>query len=355
MIPAIKWDQGVLSLLDQRLLPRKAEYITCTDYLQTAEAIRNMTVRGAPAIGISGGYGMAMAARQCMDKFGKMPDTQVLAKAEEFLKEAVSCLVAARPTAVNLAWAVGKVFDATVRALREGGIANAVEAAESQARNIELEDIEINRKIGINGASLIEPGSNILTHCNAGALATGGWGTALGVVRQAWSENKVSMVYADETRPFLQGARLTVWELMQDGIDVTLLVDSAAGYLISLGKIDAVVVGADRIARNGDVANKIGTYTLACLCKQHNIPFYVAAPVSTFDLSLRCGSEIPVEERDQTEVVEFLGHPVAPEGAKAFNPSFDITPASLISGIITENGVILPPIEENLAIIVTSK
>ncbi|HHY12922.1 MAG TPA: S-methyl-5-thioribose-1-phosphate isomerase [Firmicutes bacterium] len=350
MIPAIKWDQGVLSLLDQRLLPHETKYVTCTDHRQMAKAIKDMVVRGAPAIGISGGYGLALAAIESTMEFGcGNGNRDALAAAEQFLREAASSLIAARPTAVNLAWAVERVLNTALSSLGKDGIRCAAEAALSEARSIELEDIEVNHKIGINGAALIKPGSSIMTHCNAGALATGGWGTALGVIRQAWSENKVAMVYANETRPFLQGARLTAWELVQDGIDVTLLVDSAAGYLMSLGKIDAVIVGADRIAANGDVANKIGTYTLACLCRQHDIPFYVAAPVSTFDLSLACGREIHVEERSESEVLEFMGKAVAPAGAKALNPSFDITPGTLVSAIITENGTVFPPIEENLA------
>ncbi|HHX10409.1 MAG TPA: S-methyl-5-thioribose-1-phosphate isomerase [Firmicutes bacterium] len=353
MVQAIKWDQGVLSLLDQRVLPQEVKYITCTDYKQTAKAIKDMVVRGAPAIGISGGYGLALAASEAADKFGSGNDSpEILAAAEQFLREAASVLVSARPTAVNLPWAVERVLKKAVSALRHGGASGAAEVALAEARSIELEDIEVNRRIGVNGAALIKPGSNVMTHCNAGALATGGWGTALGVIRQAWSDNRVLMVYANETRPFLQGARLTAWELMQDGIPVTLLADSAAGYVMSLGRIDAVVVGADRIAANGDVANKIGTYTLACLCKLHNIPFYVAAPMSTFDLSLATGREIQIEERSETEILEFMGKPVAPAGARAFNPSFDITPAELISAIITENGTVFPPLDKNLASVV---
>lgn len=353
MLQAVKWDEGVLSLLDQRLLPGDAKYVTCTDHRQTAQAITDMVVRGAPAIGISGGYGLALAAFEAAGEFGSTGDSsQTLAAATQFLREAASMLASARPTAVNLSWAVERVLDRALLVLPQEGITGAAEAALTEARRIELEDIEANRKIGVNGAALIRAGSTIMTHCNAGALATGGWGTALGVIRQAWAENKVAMVCANETRPWLQGARLTAWELMQDGISVTLLADSAAGYVMSLGKVGAVVVGADRIAANGDVANKIGTYSLACLCKHHNIPFYVAAPVSTFDLSLTSGSGIKVEERSEKEILEFMGKAVAPPGARAFNPSFDITPAELISAIITENGTVFPPLEKNIASVV---
>ncbi len=349
MIPAIKWNNGILLLLDQRLLPEQIEYVECNDYKQAAKAIKDMVVRGAPAIGIAGGYGVAMAVEEAVRQFGSGPGgTSTLAKIEEFLGQAGTWLASARPTAVNLPWAVHRVLSKTISSLKVGGITKALEVARSEARALELEDIEINHKIGFNGSALIKPGSRVLTHCNAGALATGGWGTALGVVRQAWSEGKISMVYADETRPFLQGARLTAWELKQDGIDVTVLVDSAAGYLIWQGNVDAVIVGADRIAANGDTANKIGTYTLACLCRQHCIPFYVAAPVSTFDLNLKCGSEIPVEQRAESEVLEFMGRPVAAKGARAFNPSFDVTPGHMISAIITERGVISPLSEENI-------
>ncbi len=350
MVQAIKWERGVLTLLDQRILPHEVRYVSCADHRQTAQAIKDMVVRGAPAIGISGGYGLALAAKEAAGKFGSAGDTpEVLAAAERFLREAASLLVSARPTAVNLSWAVERVLDKTVSALKLSGVAGAAQAALEEARSIELEDVEANRKIGENGAVLIKPGSSIMTHCNAGALATGGWGTALGVIRQAWAENKVKMVYANETRPWLQGARLTAWELMEDGIPVTLLADSAAGYVMLLGKVDAVVVGADRIAANGDVANKIGTYTLACLCKHHSIPFYVAAPVSTFDLSLATGREIQIEERSEKEIVEFMGKPVAPQGVRAFNPSFDITPGELVSAIITEKGTVFPPLEQNIA------
>lgn len=329
MIAAIKWEDDKLSLLDQRVLPGRVEYVTSSNFRDTAKAITDMVVRGAPAIGIAGAYGMALAALEC--------------DSEKFLESAAQHLIKARPTAVNLEWAVKRVLN---KILETPGQARLV--AIEEARKIELEDIETNKKIGEYGAELLGTGSRVLTHCNAGALATGGFGTALAVIRKAWEEGKIECVYADETRPFLQGARLTAWELLQDGIDVTLLVDSAAGYLMSLNKIDAIIVGADRIALNGDVANKIGTYGLACLAKHHGIKFYVAAPVSTFDLSIKSGKEIPIEERPSQEVLEYMGKPIAPKGAKAFNPSFDVSPASLISAIITEKGVIYPPYSQNI-------
>lgn len=358
MIPAIKWDNGRLALLDQRYLPERIEYVYCGDFREIARAIRDMVVRGAPAIGIAGGYAVAAAVRECRDLEAKGKglcggSSGCTPKScEDFLREAARTISASRPTAVNLMWAVDRVLGTALAELRNS-LDRAYAAALSEARLIEAEDIGMNRRIGAYGAELIRPGSRVLTHCNAGALATGGYGTALGVIRRAWEEGKISMVYADETRPYLQGARLTAWELLQDGIDVTILVDSAAGYLISRVMVDCIIVGADRIARNGDVANKIGTYTLACLADIHKIPFYVAAPTSTFDLSIPDMSAIPVEERSGDEVLSFWGTAVGPKGAKALNPAFDLTPSTLISAIITEKGVILPPIGENLPKIVS--
>lgn len=346
MVQAVIWQRDRLLLLDQRALPERIEYVQCGNFREIARAIKDMVVRGAPAIGIAGGYAVAMAAAEA----SQMPPSL----AREHLGKAAEEIASARPTAVNLAWAVNRVLKAATLALESEGPQGVIAAAEREAYEVEREDIEVNRAIGEHGASLVPEGARILTHCNAGALATGGYGTALGVVRRAWEQGKVSMVYADETRPYLQGARLTAWELLQDGIKVTVLVDSAAGYLMAKGGVDLVVVGADRVARNGDVANKIGTYTLACLAKLHSIPFYVAAPLSTFDMSIESGSDIPIEERAESEVLSFFGRPVAPEGARAFNPSFDITPASLISGIITEKGVIFPDIAENLPKVIGS-
>ncbi len=373
MIQAIKWEDGRLVLLDQRYLPERVEFVHCRDFREISGAIRDMVVRGAPAIGIAGGYAMAVAVRECRDlraggreerkghRAGAGTAIHGYEECAAYLKEAAKHISAARPTAVNLMWAVDRVLGRALSVLHaaekagaseDAALSDAYAVAVEEARAIETEDLEMNRKIGSYGAALIRPGSRVLTHCNAGALATGGYGTALGVVRKAWEENRISMVYADETRPYLQGARLTAWELSQDGIDVTVIVDSAAGYLMSKGMVDCVIVGADRIAASGDVANKIGTYTLACLADIHNIPFYVAAPTSTFDLSIPDLSAIPVEERSPDEVRGFFGTLTVPKGVKALNPSFDLTPYRLISAIITEKGVIEPPIPENLPRIV---
>lgn len=342
MVDVIVWRGDELDLLDQRLLPERVSYATYRDSRDVARAIADMVVRGAPAIGIAAAYGLVLGARQAARSV--KGDDSFRAS----LREMSDLLKAARPTAVNLAWAVDRVLSRGMAALSQGGIEEALAAMEQEAAAIEREDIEGNMAIGRHGAALILPGSAVLTHCNAGALATGGFGTALGVVRQAWKEGKIRMVYADETRPFLQGARLTAWELMQDGIPVTLIVDSAAGYLMSRGNVDAVIVGADRIARNGDVANKIGTYSLACLAATHAIPFYVAAPFSTVDLATPSGDRIPIEERNEDEVRTVMGKGIAPKDVKVWNPAFDVTPAKLVTAIITEKGVITPPFEENL-------
>lgn len=355
MVRAMKWEGGRLALLDQRLLPEQVMYIRCEDFREIAQAITDMVVRGAPAIGIAGAYGVAAAAREARQAgLGH-------GEAHSLLREAGLYLASARPTAVNLKWAVDRVLSKAYEILnhedsfgdRGPEVLEAVAlATEAEARAVEEEDVAMNRAMGEYGAALIPERCRILTHCNAGALATGGYGTALGVIRSAWNQGKLSMVYADETRPYLQGARLTAWELLQDGIPVTVLVDSAAGYLISTGGVDCIIVGADRIARNGDVANKIGTYTLACLANIHRVPFYVAAPSSTFDLRTADGSGIHVEMRSESEVLSFRGAGVAARGAKAFNPAFDVTPAGLISAIITERGVIFSPVGENLPKIV---
>ncbi len=355
MVQSVKWEEGRLTLLDQRLLPERVVYVHCMDFREITKAIADMVVRGAPAIGIAGAYGVAAAAREALQVGPSFGETL------SFLQKAGLCLVSARPTAVNLKWAVDRVLSKAYEALGHEDssgdcgpdVLEAVASVtEAEARAVEEEDVAMNRAMGDYGAALIPEKSRILTHCNAGALATGGYGTALGVIRSAWNQGKVSMVYADETRPYLQGARLTAWELLQDGIPVTVLVDSAAGHLISTGGVDCIIVGADRIARNGDVANKIGTYTLACLANIHRIPFYVAAPSSTFDLETADGSEIHVEMRSESEVLSFRGAGVAAQGAKAFNPAFDVTPARLISAIITERGVIFSPVGENLPKIV---
>ncbi|HEX6159987.1 MAG TPA: S-methyl-5-thioribose-1-phosphate isomerase [Thermoanaerobaculia bacterium] len=319
-VTPLRWSGDALSLLDQRLLPREEKWIEYRTASEVADAIRTMVVRGAPAIGVAAAYGMALAAR-----------------AGEDLSVAAERLKAARPTAVNLAWAVDRM-------LRANGAAE-------EAERIESEDLEACRAIGRHGALLLGPDVTVLTHCNAGALATAGYGTALGVIRAAVEGGKRVAVFADETRPYLQGARLTAWELQQDGIDVTLITDNMAGHFFQQGKFDAVVVGADRIAVNGDAANKIGTYTVAVLAHAHGVPFYVAAPTSTIDVDCPDGTAIPIEERSAEEVVEIYGSRVAPEGVAVRHPAFDVTPARLISAIITERGVLRAPFEPSIRLL----
>lgn len=315
----MRWDGHVLSLLDQRLLPREEVWLECRTASEVAEAITTMVVRGAPAIGVSAAFGIVMAAQQGLD-------LQVVA---EELKRA-------RPTAVNLAWAVDRMMRASGDLRKE-------------AERILAEDLDANRRMGAHGALLLGEQSTVLTHCNAGALATAGYGTALGVIRAAVEAGKRVAVFADETRPYLQGARLTAWELQRDGIDVTLITDSMSGHFFQQKTFDAVIVGADRIAANGDAANKIGTYTVAVLAHAHGVPFYIVAPVSTIDPHCPSGAEIPIEERSAQEVVEIHGTRVAPEGILVRHPAFDVTPARLITAIITERGVLRPPYSESIA------
>ncbi len=316
-VTPLRWDGNSLFLLDQRLLPREERWLEYRDASGVAEAIKTMVVRGAPAIGVAAAFGMALAALRGDD----------LNVAAEELKRA-------RPTAVNLAWAVDRMLSQ-----RDGDL-----IAEAEAIN--REDLASCMAIGRHGAALLGATSTVLTHCNAGALATAGYGTALGVIRAAIESGKKVAVFADETRPYLQGARLTAWELQKDGIDVTLITDNMSGHFFQEGKFDAVVVGADRIAANGDAANKIGTYTVAVLANAHGIPFYVAAPVSTIDPNCPSGKEIPIEERSAQEVVDIFGSRVAPEGINVRHPAFDVTPARLITAIITERGVLRAPYEE---------
>lgn len=337
MLRPIVWSGTALELLDQTRLPLEKRYIRCLSYRDVRDAIRTMKVRGAPAIGVSAAYGMVLASRE----LGADDRDAYI----ERLKTASRDLADARPTAVNLAWAVEKMLGVALGCSDWREIPEAMEAA---ARAMEAEDVEANRRIGRNGASLLGDPVTVLTHCNAGALATAGYGTALGVVRAAVEQGKRVHVFADETRPYLQGARLTAFELLEDGIPVTLITDNMAGYVMSLGKIDCVIVGADRIAANGDVANKIGTYSLAVLAKENGIPFYVAAPMSTLDLACPTGRDIPIEERDPMEVTEMFGHRIAPKGVGVFNPAFDVTPARYVSGIITDRGVAYPPFEKSL-------
>lgn len=322
----IRWEGDRLLLLDQRLLPQEV-YRTCETAEDVARCIREMVVRGAPAIGIVAALGVALAAKR--DPL----------RARERALEAIGLLSRTRPTARNLFFALERM-EGVIRSEPK----DLPQALEAEAMRIWQEDLEANRAIGRYGAELLPEGSRVLTHCNAGALATGGYGTALGIIRRAFELGKVKEVLASETRPFLQGARLTAWELKKDGIPVRIVVEGAVGYLMAKGMVDAVVVGADRVTARGDIANKIGTYNLAYLAKGHGIPFYVAAPMSTFDLQLLSGDEIPIEERDPEEVLSLGGRRVAPEGVEALNPSFDVTPAELITAIVTERGVLWPPL-----------
>jgi methylthioribose-1-phosphate isomerase len=325
-----RYRDGVLHLLDQRLLPTEEVWPEYRDYQGVAEAIRTMVVRGAPAIGIAAAFGAWFGARDIeADTFE--------AFWPEFEK-VCSVLAATRPTAVNLCWALERM-KSLVQANRDQPAVNLKIALEYEALAIAEEDLRLNRAMGRHGAALLADGARILTHCNAGALATGGYGTALGVIRAAAASGKKISVFADETRPWLQGARLTAWELQRDGIPVTLICDNMAGWLMAKGEIDGVIVGADRIAANGDTANKIGTYSVAVLAREHNLPFYVAAPTSTIDLALDDGSLIPIEERGEHEVTHIGNRRLAPEGVAVRNPAFDVTPARLITAIITEHGI----------------
>jgi methylthioribose-1-phosphate isomerase len=334
MVPTVQWHEGAVRLLDQSRLPETVAFLDCRDVEAVASAIRDLKVRGAPAIGVTAAMGVALGA-------------QVISATdyEPFAKELVGVcqrLAATRPTAVNLFWAIERMKQKAL-ASRGEPIAAIKAALLKESQAILEEDVALCKAMGRHGAELIQRGQTILTHCNAGALATAGYGTALGVIRAAWEQGKQIQVIADETRPVLQGARLTAWELMQDNIPVTLITDNMAGSLMRQGKINLCIVGADRIAANGDVANKIGTYSVAVLAKAHGIPFYVAAPYSTIDLQTKSGADIPIEQRNAQEVTTIHGsRPVAPTGVSVYNPAFDVTPAALITGIITERGVFTP-------------
>lgn len=331
MIASVHWEDGQVLILDQTRLPQEEAWLRLSRWEEVAEAIRTMRVRGAPAIGIAAAYALALAVWTLPP--GADPEAE--------FKKATKALALTRPTAVNLSWAIGRME----RALRENrNNPELREALLAEAKKIHEEDVAANRRIGELGASLLPEGSSVLTLCNTGALATGGHGTALGVIRTAWSQGKLALVYVSETRPLLQGARLTAWELLREEIPFRIIVDGAAGWLLSQGKVDAVLVGADRIARNGDVANKIGTYPLAVLAQRHRVPFYCVAPCSSVDPSLGTGKKIPIEERAEEEV---LG-PAAPAGARAWNPAFDVTPGELITAIVTERGVLRPPYDQSL-------
>ena len=333
-VETLRWRDGRLELIDQRRLPHEFVYVACADAAQAAHAIRDMVVRGAPAIGCTAAYGVALEA-QCRAGAAR-------AQFDAALEACFQVLAESRPTAVNLFWAIARMRECHERMRGEStGVAAA--ALLALAQRMHNEDIEINRAIGRHGAPLIADGARVMTHCNAGALATAGHGTALGVVRSARDAGKRISVIANETRPYLQGARLTAWEMVQENIPVTLVTDNMAGHLMRQGRVDVIVVGADRIAANGDTANKIGTYTLAVLAERHRIPFYVAAPLSTIDMAIADGSAIPIEERDAAEVTGFRGARWAPEGVSVANPAFDVTPAELITGLVTEKGVINRP------------
>lgn len=334
----VLWEAGRLRLLDQNALPHTFQYIDYTDWREVVEAIRVMVVRGAPAIGCAAALGMAMAARNLIVE-GRDAFLERLEAIGETFR-------VARPTAVNLMWAVDRLME--LAKTTQGSVGDIKDALMIEAIKILHEDIESNRRLGWFGADLITDNSNVLTHCNAGALATAGYGTALGVVRAAVEMGKNIHVYADETRPRLQGMKLTAWELVREGIPVTVIADNMAASLMKQGRVGAVVVGADRIASNGDTANKIGTYSLAVLAKYHNVPFYVAAPLSTVDMSLTNGLQIPIEQRDSREMTHIGETRIAPEGVGVLNPAFDVTPAELVTAIITEQGVLRPPFHHAL-------
>ncbi len=333
---AIRWKGTALALLDQTRLPVEEVWDDYTDYRAVAEAIRRLVVRGAPAIGISAAYAVCLAALEHQDRPGDF---------RPGLEAALETLAASRPTAVNLFWALDRMRGVLEA---QGWNPQAIPALIREAEAIHREDIAMNRKMGKHGASLVPKGARILTHCNAGAIATGGYGTALGVVRAAHAAGHVAMVYCDETRPLLQGARLTAWELVRDGIPATLITDGMAASLMAQGKIDLVFLGCDRMAANGDFANKIGTYSVAVLAQYHGIPFYTVLPSSTIDLTIPDGKHIVIEERSPEEVTHFAGVQTAPEGVGAYNPAFDVTPHQLLTGIVTEKGVIHPPFREKL-------
>jgi methylthioribose-1-phosphate isomerase len=337
----LRWEGGALHLLDQRRLPLVETEVACRTARQVVEAIQEMVVRGAPAIGVSAAYGVALSALAHAPLSGSGED---LARR---MSDDVRALRLARPTAVNLAWAVDRC-ERTLAAEAASPASLAAAALVREAVAIHDEDVAACRAIGRHGAGIVPQRATILTHCNAGGLATAGYGTALGVVRGAVEAGREVNVIADETRPFLQGARLTAWELQKDGIPVTLIADVAAASLLRRGDVDLVVVGADRIAANGDTANKIGTYPLALAAREHGVPFYVAAPLSTVDMTLANGSMIPIEERGADEILQLFGTRVAPEGVGVRNPAFDVTPAAMIAGIVTEVGILRPPLEVSL-------
>lgn len=339
MIPTIKWENNYIYLIDQRKLPREKEWLVCRTLEDVIMAIKEMAIRGAPAIGVAAAMGLALGSQSIETKQYRVFRIRFSEMARE--------MELARPTAINLRWAVEQMRRLMER-MKDNNVEEIKKALKMESQIILERDIEINLKIGQNGLGLIPDKATILTHCNAGALATGGFGTALGVIRAAHEAGKDIHVMVDETRPLLQGLRLTAFELMEDNIPATVIVDSAAGYLMRKKLIDLVITGADRITSNGDVANKVGTYQLAVIAKENHIPFYVAAPFSTFDMNLTKGDQIPIEERDPKEIVSFAGNLIGPEGVNAFNPAFDITPAKYISAIITEKGLLKSPYRNSI-------
>src|ERR1039458_8741231 len=339
MIKTLEWTDAGVRFIDQTKLPTEETYVTCKNYEEVADAIRTMIVRGAPAIGVAAAMGVALGTLQSPAK--SLPELE-----REF-DTICNVLAGTRPTAVNLFWAIRRMRD-KFEQLRSQPVATIQQELVAEAEIMLVEDIAANEAMGKHVAALMLSSGGVLTHCNAGALATAGYGTALGVIRAAVAAGKQIQVFADETRPFLQGSRLTAWELMKDGIPTTLIADNMAGAMMRLGKIDAVIVGADRIAANGDVANKIGTYTVAVLAKEHGIPFYVAAPISTVDLATPDGSKIPIEQRNAREVTHIAGKQMVPDGVEIENPAFDVTPAKYVSAIITERGIARPPYTEPL-------
>jgi methylthioribose-1-phosphate isomerase len=341
MLPTIDWQDDVIVMVDQRKLPSQELYVRCRSSQEVARAIRTMVIRGAPAIGVAAAMGIALGMRRSSAKGTRQ-------FAVEFQK-ICDMMAATRPTAVNLFWAIDRMKRAFAEGAQAGESADELSnRLEREARSIHDEDVASCRAMGAFGADVVPDGARVLTHCNAGALATAGYGSALGVIRAAVERGKKIAVFADETRPFLQGARLTAWELVRDGIHTTVITESMAGPLMRAGEIDMVVVGADRIAANGDTANKIGTYTVAVLANEHKIPFYVAAPLSTIDLATPDGDHIPIEERDQREITHIGSARLTPVGANIRNPAFDVTPHRYIAGIITETGIIRPPYSEAL-------
>ncbi len=340
MIQTLEWTEAGVRFIDQTKLPAEETYITCTTYQQVADVIRNMVVRGAPAIGVAAAMGIALGA--------KHSKAESAGELKRELDEICDLMGKTRPTAVNLFWAIQRMQEKFER-IRIRPIAQIKQELIEESRRMHAEDIAANQAMGRHGATLMPSAGGVLTHCNAGALATAGYGTALGVIRAAVEQGKKIHVFADETRPFLQGSRLTAWELMKDGIPTTVISDNMAGAMMKQGKIGAIVVGADRIAANGDVANKIGTYTVAILAKEHGIPFYVAAPLSTIDFACADGSGIPIEQRNPREITHFAGRQIVPEGVSIENPAFDVTPAKYVTAIITERGVARAPYGDSLS------